>query len=171
MADWKEAGSSKNNNAISDNIEISELRLVDNQRYQSLLKECNNIHKQLLTYESTNKANSYVDNPSLIGEYLGKLRLNANQLFLFMNIYIDLISEMELEYAKKRQKVYIEQLEIGSVNSAEKSARELTRVDEAQLGVVKNSLNQIRNNYEQFNGICIYLQSRLKEFTTEKLLG
>lgn len=167
--EWKEAGTLTNKTDV--NINISELRLGDNRRYQEIIKSCNEIHRRLLKYESENKANSYVDNPSLIGEYLGKLRLNANTLFNYMNIYMDLISEMELEYAKKRQKIYTEQLKITSINSAEKNARELTRVDDARIGIVKNSLNQIRNSYEQYNGICIYLQSRLKEFTTEKLLG
>lgn len=169
--EWTEAGNNSKPKTLISSINVNELRLTDNQKYQELLKNCNTVHKQLLQYESANKANSYVDNPSLIGEYLGKLRLNANMFFSYMNIYIDLISELELEYAKKRQAIYKEQLEQTSVSSAEKYAREMTRIDEAKINTVKNSLNQIRNNYEQFNSICIYLQSRLKEFTTEKMLG
>lgn len=152
-------------------VNISELRLEDNAKYQKILAECNAIHKQLLEYERENRANSYVDNPALLGEYLGKLRLNANLLFGFMNVYIDLISDLELEYARKRQKVYLEKLEETSSSQAETYSREVTRVDDAKINAVKSILLQIRNHYEQFNSICIYLQSRSKEFISERMMG
>lgn len=158
---------------VLDSINLDELRLDDNKKYQAITSDCQTIHKSLLDYERSGKLGNYVENPSLIGDYLGKLRLNANQLFAFINIYIDIISDLEIAYAEKRQKLYLEKLSEpkGSASAAEKHARELTRVDEAKIAVVKNMIDQVKNEYERYNGICMYLQSRMKEFNTERMVG
>lgn len=158
---------------VLDSINLDELRLDDNAKYQAITSDCQTIHKQLLDYERAGKLGNYVENPSLIGDYLGKLRLNANQLFAFMNIYIDIINDLELAYAEKRQQLYIGKLNEpkGSPSAAEKHARELTRTDEAKITIVKNMIDQVKNEYERYNGICMYLQSRMKEFNTERMVG
>lgn len=169
-----EAGTVKGaTDAIVDTIDLDELRLVENKRYQSITSECQNIHKQLLDYERSGKLGNYVENPSLIGDYLGKLRLNANQLFAFMNIYIDILNDLEISVARKRQEAYEEKLKEpkGTPNAANNHAREVTRNDEVKIKVVENILQQIKNEYERYNGICMYLQSRMKEFNTERMVG
>lgn len=159
--------------SVLDNIDLDALRLTDNKRYANITTECQAIHADLVKYERGGKLGNYAENPSLIGDYLGKLRLNANQLFAFMNIYIDIINDMELAYAEKRQKMYVEKLlePKSSASAAEKHARELTRMDEAKIEVIKNMIQQIKNEYERYNGICMYLQSRMKEFNTERMVG
>ena len=159
--------------SVLDTINLDELRLTDSKKYQAITSSCQQIHKQLLDYEKEGKLGNYVENPSLIGDYLGRLRLNSNQLFAFMNIYIDILSDMELEYARRRQNIFEDSLTKpkASPNSAEKLAVELTRVDKAKMAVVRNMIDQIRNEYERYNGICMYLQSRLKEFNTERMVG
>jgi hypothetical protein len=158
---------------VLEAIDLDELRLADNKKYQTITGECQTIHKTLLDYEKSGKLGNYVENPSLIGDYLGKLRLNANQLFAFMNIYIDILNDLEIAYAKKRQEMYEYQLNQpkGSPSSAEKHAREFTRVDEAKIKNIENTIQQIKNEYERYNGICMYLQSRMKEFNTERMVG
>lgn len=158
---------------VLDSIDLDTLRLTDNKKYVAITSECQTIHKQLLDYEKSGKLGNYVENPSLIGDYLGKLRLNANQLFAFMNIYIDILNDLEIAYARKRQQLYEEKLAEpkSSPSGAEKHARELTRIDEAKIKNIENTIQQVKNEYERFNGICIYLQSRLKEFNTERMVG
>lgn len=172
FANAQEAGKTDYQDTM-ESLDLSDIRLSDNKRYNSITNECQNIHKVLLDYERTGKLGNYVENPSLIGDYLGKLRLNANQLFAFWNAYIDIQNELELAYAEKRQQEYELYLKSpkGSASGAEKHAREITRIDEAKIGLVKNTIQQIKNEYERYNGICMYLQSRLKEFNTERMVG
>ncbi len=107
-----------------------------------------------------------------IGQYLGQLRLHANLLFSYMNTFIDLISDMELNYAENRKRLFMEALnETDSPNKSESIAREKTRVLEAKIGMMKANLNQIRNSYENYNSICMYLMSRNKEFISERIMG
>lgn len=158
--------------SVLDSVNLDELRLVDNKKYESITTSCQLIHKELLGYEKEGKLGNYVENPSLIGDYLGRLRLNANQLFAFMNIYIDILSDMEMDYAKRRQTIFEEHIASkASANAAEKMATELTRVDKAKIKLLENMIQQIKNEYERYNGICMYLQSRLKEFNTERMVG
>lgn len=174
---WTEAGSTPSVKdtveTLLESINLDDLRLTENSKYGAVTTECQNLHKQLLEYERQGKLGNYVENPSLIGDYLGKLRLNANQLFAFQNIYIDIVSDLKREYADKRQDLYLTKLNEpkGSASAAEKHAREMTRRDEAKIEVVENTIQQIKNEYERYNGICMYLQSRMKEFNTEKVMG
>lgn len=158
---------------LLDSINLDQLRLEDNKQYQAVTRKCQTIHQTLTEYEQEGKLANYTENPALIGDYLGKLRLNANKLFAFTNIYIDILSDLQLEYATKRQNLYLEKLNEpkGSPSAAEKHARELTRVDESKIGFVENMIQQIKNEYERYNGICMYLQSRMKEFNTERMVG
>lgn len=172
FTDARTAGSSTTQNLL-DTISLDDIRLDDNSKYKSITKECQEIHKKLLRYEADGKLGNYTENPSLIGDYLGKLRLRANELFVFINLYIDIKNDLELEYAKKRQMIYEVTLKApkSSSNMAEKHAREMTRVDEAKIKSINNTLQIIQNEYERYNGICMYLQSRLKEFNTERMIG
>ena len=169
-----EAGSAESaTENVLDSIDLDSLRLTENSKYQAITTECQTVHRQLLDYEKSGKLGNYVENPSLIGDYLGKLRLNANQLFAFLNIYIDILNDLEIAYAEKRQNMYEAYLKLpkSSPSAAEKHARELTRIDEVKIKSVENMIQQVKNEYERYNGICMYLQSRLKEFNTERIMG
>jgi hypothetical protein len=157
---------------LLDTIDLDDLRLVGNKSYIKVVAECKALHRELLENEGEGKLGKYIENPALIGNYLGKLRLNANMLFQYSNIYIDILSDLQREYAGKRQSLYTAQLQAGkSPSAAEKHAREMSRVDETTIGVIENTIQQIKNEYERFNGICMYLQSRMKEFNTERVMG
>lgn len=159
--------------SLLESIDLGQLRLDDNRAYQVIVKQLRELHSELLSYESKGKLGNYVENPSLIGDYLGKLRLNCNRLFQFSNIYIDILSDLQTDYAKRRQAMYVEYLERpkASPSAAEKHCREMTRVDESKISFVENCMQQVKNEYERYNGICMYLQSRMKEFNTEKVMG
>lgn len=160
MSTWKTAGQ-------TEEVERGYGDPMQDPRYAELLKRLQTIHAELL------KTELKVENPALIGDTLGELRLGANQLFAFLNYYIDALSDLELAYAKKRQALFTERLALpkSSPSGSEGYAREMTRVDEAEIKVVQNRINQIKNNYERFNGIAIYLQTRLKEFNTERMMS
>lgn len=163
MSEWKTAG--KQTETVPTTRGYGDP--TNDPRYVELLKKLQTIHAELL------KIDLKVENPALIGDTLGDLRLGANQLFVFLNYYIDALSDLELACAQKRQTLFeaVMAEPKGSVNKAEKYAREMTRVDEAEIKVVSNRINQIKNNYERYNGICMYLQSRMKEFNTERMVG
>ena len=123
------------------------------------------IHAQLLKMK-------LAENPALIGDMLGELRLGANQLFSYLNIYIDALSDMQQAYARKRQAIFEQRIALpkGSPSGSEHYAREMTRIEDADIKVVENRIQQIKNDYERYNGICIYLQSRMREFNTERIM-
>ena len=58
-----------------------------------------------------------------------------------------------------------------SENAAKNSSGELTRKDEALTKTIEHRIQQIKNEYERYNGICIFLQSRMKEFNTERIMN
>lgn len=156
--------------SLLETINLDDLRLVNNKSYIKIVAECRAVHNDLLKNEGN--AGTYIENPALIGNYLGKLRLNANMLFKYTNIYIDILSDLQREYAGKRQGLYETQLKQGkSPSAAEKHAREMSRVDETTISVIENNIQQVKNEYERYNGICMYLQSRMKEFNTERIMG
>lgn len=168
-----EAGSKKaTTDSLLDTIDLDDLRLAKNSTYIKIVAECKALHNDLLKNEGKDNAGVYIENPALIGNYLGRLRLNANRLFTYMNIYIDVLSDLQREYAIKRQGLYETQLMEGkSPSAAEKHAREMSRIDETTIGVIENNIQQVKNEYERYNGICMYLQSRMKEFNTERMVG
>ena len=135
-------------------------------RYAELLNKLQSLHAQLLKMKLS-------ENPALIGDLLGEVRLGANQLFSYLNIYIDALSELQTVYAKKRQRIFEERLLLpkSSPSASELYARETTRVDEAELKMIENRIQQIKNNYERYSGIAMYLQSRMKEFNSERFMG
>lgn len=173
MDAWVEAGVANADKAIADSVDVTSLNLTANKKYQQINSELQAKHSELLTLEQEGKINEYRENPTLIGDYLGKLRLKANQLFAFLNVYIDILNELQLEYYTKRQEAFnlVLASDKGSINKAETYARETTQVLGAKIKIVENQINQIRNDYERYNSICMYLQSRLKEFGYEKVMG
>lgn len=147
-------------------------RLENDPRYQEIVSGLRTLHGELLKLEKEGKLGNAIENPSLIGDYLGRLRLNANLLFSFLNVYIDVHSDLLVEYNTKRQNLYEESIKAGkSPSAAETHAREGTRLEDTNVKVIENRIQQIKNEYERYNGICMYLQSRLKEFNTERIMG
>lgn len=129
-------------------------------------------HGELLKLERDGFDKAVRDNPALIGEYLIKLRLNCNLLFAFINQYLEILSEAQRGTAEKRQGIYEAQLaEKKSPNMSKEHAENMTRIDSANIKVVENKIQQIKNDYERYNGICMALQSRMKEFDTERRMN
>lgn len=146
-------------------------KLHENARYKGITDSLHKHHADLLKLESEGKLNQAKDS-FLIGEYLMKLRLNCNLLFAYINNYLDVHSDLTRELASKRQKAYETSLSEGkSPSASETHAKQVTRTDEATLKVIENQMQQIKNEYERFNGICMALQSRLKEMNTERIVG
>lgn len=139
---------------------------TEDPKYVELLRRLQVWHGELINLNLS-------ENPALIGDYLGNLRLGANQLFVYLNTFIEMHSEMLVEYAQERQQLYEYWLTTpkGTPSSAESYAREKTRIQDTNIKIIENRIQQIKNNYERYNGICIYLQSRLKEFNTERIMG
>jgi len=160
MKSWRTAGS----------IEDHTVNFGDpnnDPRYTEILKHLQNIHAELLNSDLTS-----VD-PELLVKNLGEIRLNVNKLFAFINYYIDALSNLELAYADKRKSLFVEKMSEpkGSVSKAESYAREMMRIDEAEIKVVQNRIKQIQNEYERYNTIAIYLHARMKENQSEKFMG
>lgn len=138
-------------------------------KYAQVLSVCRTAHAELLRMEREGKISEARDNPGLVGDYLTKLRLNCNLLYSFMNAYLDIMNEALAATASKRQVIYVEQLELKkSPSAADSHASNMTRVDEANIKIIQNKLQQIKNDYERFSGICYSLQSRMKEFGDER---
>lgn len=152
--------------SVDTTIAITNTNPKDDPRYSALLKQLQGWHGELLKQ-------NLAENPALIGDYLGKMRLNVNLLFAYINVYIDNLTDLMQETAVKRQRLFEERLQMpkSSPSASETYARELCRIDEANVKVLENRITQIKNEYERYNGICMYLQSRLKEFNTERIMG
>jgi len=141
--------------------------------YTRLTKQLEIQHGELIRLEAEGKLVNTGTQSGLAGEYQRRMRLNVNMLFSFLNKYIDVLSDLEKELAEKRQALFMEQFKQpkGSANSAEKYAKEMTTVDQATVKIVQNRINQIKNDYERYNGITISLQSTVKAESTERMAG
>lgn len=145
----------------------------DNSAYSKVTKQLEQLHGELIRLEKEGKLVNTSSQSGLAGEYQRRMRLNVNMLFSFLNSYIDVLSDLEKELAEKRQALFMGEFTKpkGSANSAEKYAKEMTGVDQATVKIVQNRINQIKNDYERYNGICISLQSTVKAESTERMAG
>ena len=178
MAEWAEAGTNRTvvDKPTAEPVEPTVLNVpkpTSNEHYVRITSQLKRLHADLLRFEDEGKLSNASENPGLIGDYLGKLRLNVNMLFAFLNQYSELENDLIKEPNEKRQRIYETRLAEpkGTPSSADTHSKAMTRVDEASLKIVQNTIQQIKNEYERYNGICMYLQSRLKEFNTERIMG
>ena len=170
LEDFVEAGMEADKPTIKDDTKVISINPEDDERYKAIQSECRKIHADLL---KMHEGGGLAENPALIGDLLGKLRLNCNLFFSFLNAYIDALTELQANYSIKRQSLYEQYLKMpkASPSGAETYAREKTRLDEANVKVVENRITQIKNEYSRYDGICIYLMARMKEFNTERIMN
>lgn len=148
------------------------MALTQEEQLQNVTSILQVAHGELLKLEREGFDKAVRDNPALIGEYLIKLRLNCNLLFAFQNKYLEVLAEAIRGTAEKQQNIYEEQLALKkSENAAKNHAGEMTRIDNANVKVIENKIQQIKNSYERYNGICMSLQSRMREFETERRMN
>lgn len=153
----------------SSAIEVPKVQ--DNARYTALTKELKQKHAELLRLQAAGQLSQAKDSP-VIADYMMLMRLNCSQLFNFINGYLDVLTDLSQELAQKRQTIYIEAIADGKTPSAaETHTKQMTRVDESVVKSVEYQIQQVRNDYERYNGICLGLQSRLRELNTERIVG
>ena len=139
---------------------------MDDPTYVKILEKLQASHVELMKLDRADP------NPVEMQRIMGDLRIEVNRLFIYMNQYIDVQIEMAEEYANNRESTYIKSLTEGkSPSAASKHASEITRVQDNAVGIAKLRLQQIKNNYERYDGLSIYLASRLKGINTEKMIG
>lgn len=148
------------------------MALTQEEQLQNVTSTLRIAHGELLNLERSGFDQAVRDNPALIGEYLIKLRLNCNLLFAFQNKYLEALAEGIRGTAEKQQKIYETQLALKkSENAAKNHAGEMTRVDNANIKVLENKVQQIKNEYSRYDGICTALQSRMKEYNVERMMN
>lgn len=137
------------------------------ERYKSILSALEGYRQELLVDHD-----KLADNPVKAGEYQGKIRLGVSDLITYMNEAIDRQIEASEEYAREKSRIYQAQLKEGKTPSAaEKHATEMTRELNATVLTAKLRVDQIKNEYEKYSNIAIYLASRAKEFISERYMG
>jgi len=138
---------------------------LDDKTYVKLLEKLQASHVELMKLDRTDP------NPVVMERLMGDIRIHANRLFIYMNDYIDLQIQLSEEYANAREKLYIEQLALGkSPSAAEKAAVEMTRVQNNAVAISKLRLDQIKNEYNRYDSLAIYLASCLKSAQTERMM-
>jgi|GEM_PF-5687821 len=139
---------------------------MDDPTYVKILNKLQASHVELAKLDRDDP------NPVEMQRIMGDLRIEVNRLFIYMNQYIDTMIEMSEEYSGNREKLYISQLSTGKTPSAaDKHAGEMTRVQNNAVAITKLRLEQIKNNYNRYDGLAIYLASRLKGINTERIMG
>lgn len=148
------------------------MSLTQDEQYQQIVSTLRVAHGELLRMEGNGFDQAVRENPALIGEYLIKLRLNCNLLFSFQNKFLELLSTAQRGTAEKRQGLYEAQLALGkSPNSSKDHAENMTRVDGANVKVLENKIQSIKNEYSRYDGICMALQSRMREYNAERMMN
>lgn len=138
---------------------------MDDQTYVKLLERLQKSHVELIKLDRTDP------NPVVMERLMGDIRIHCNRLFIYMNDYIDLQIKLSEEYANAREQLYVKQLEAGkSPSAAEKAAVEMTRVQNNAVAISKLRLDQIKNEYNRYDSLAIYLASCLKSAQTERMM-
>lgn len=180
--EWQEAGAKPKSQvnipeATTDTPKASDTTVIpaptENKRYVAVTQQLEQMHATLLRLETEGKLANTSDLPGLASEYQRKMRLNVNMLYAFMNQYIDVLSDLEKDYSARRQALFIDRLAQpkGTPSAAKTYSEEMTREDAMTIKIVQNRINQIKNDYERYNGICISLQSTMKAENTERIMG
>lgn len=146
--------------------------LEKNDKYLRVVAALREHHANLLKLYNDDSFKDDRENPALIGETMMKIRLNCNWLFAFINDHYDLLNDRLQDVASYRQGLYEAAVADGkSENAAKTVSAELTRADEAEIKVLENQIKQMNNEYDRGNGLAMGLQSRMKEFDTERRMG
>lgn len=146
--------------------------MTDQSQYDNLNHELRTLHAALIKLQDEGKLSDARENAGLIGDHLMQMRLKCSLLMRFKNDMIDVHSKAAAEYAAKREEIYHTLRKEGKTPSAaQDEARERTRMLEADVTVAKNNVNKVSNDYERYNPICLSLQSRMREFSTERMVG
>lgn len=138
---------------------------MEDKTYVKLLERLQASHVELIKLDRTDQ------NPVVMERIMGDLRIHCNRLFIYMNDYIETQIELMEEYAKNRENLYIQQLELGkSPSAANNHAGEMTRVQANAVNISKLRLDQIKNNFSRYDGLAIYLASCLRSANTDKMM-
>jgi adenylosuccinate synthase len=133
------------------------------EEYKRLLDKLSKLHVSILKED-------ILSNPVMTGEYMAQLRGYANFILPYVNRAIDEVNEADKKVSAERQSVYLANTKQGmSPSAAEKDAREQTRVLDSEFEIAKRSVEKFRNDYKRFDTLVMTMQSRLKEFNTEKM--
>lgn len=137
---------------------------MDDEAYQKLSVRLNKLHYSVLKED-------VLDNPALTGDYMTQIRGYANFILPYINRAIDAVSEADGAVSKAREKLYAENTANGmSPSAAEKDARERTRLLEHKLNNAQRGVDKLRNDYKRYDSLVLVMQSRLKEFNTERIM-
>lgn len=167
----KSKTSSQSSAKAQNNEPIKVPKVNENQRYLQITKELKQKHAELLKLQTEGKLSEAKDSP-LISDYMMTMRLNCSLLFNFINGYLDVLTDLSTELASKRQKLYVECIDKKmSPSASDTHIKQMTREDEAIVKAVEYQIQQVKNDYERFNSICMALQSSLKEKNTERIVG
>jgi hypothetical protein len=171
-ADWEEVQPAPKKVEVSSSV-LEIPNPLEDPQYKNTITQLRKWHKELLELEQEGKLFDIRENPTLVNDYQVKIRLYTNMLYAFMNNYLDALTDLQRLVAEKRQLLYEERLTApkGSPSAADQHAKNMTRIDEMNVVQVKNRIDQIKNEYERFNGICISLQSRSKADNSERIMG
>lgn len=172
MSEWQEVGAPKASIAPVESM-LNIPAPADNERYKEVTKRLEAMHGELLRLEEQSKLANTSDVPGLAAEYQRRLRIHVNLLFGFLNTYIDVLSDLQKEFAELWNSLYTARLAApkGTPSAAKTHADALTKRESMTIEIVKNRIQQIKNDYERYNGICIALQSTVKAENTERMAG
>lgn len=134
------------------------------EQYTKLLTTLRSMHIEVLK-------KNVLDDPTLLGDYMVRMRGYAEFLVPYVNQALTEADEALIKCETERTRIYKEEIAKGSSqNMAETKAKENTRMLDAEYEVAKNEVKRRRNEYERFGNLCTAMQSRLREFATEKMM-
>lgn len=144
--------------------------LEENENYQKIISDLKKAREQLTLLEE--QGNLDRDNAALIGDYLTRIRLHLSPLYDYDNALLDEINRKLRETDASQEKMYKKLVESGkSENAAKNHSGEMHRVARGEIKILENHRKQIENTTDQYDGIVMSLQSRLKEFNMERIAG
>jgi hypothetical protein len=133
-------------------------------QYEKLLATLRSMHIEVLK-------KAVLDDPTLLGDYLVRMRGYAEFLVPYVNQALTAADEALMACETERDRIYKAAIAEGkSQNAASTESKELTRLMDAKYEVARNEVKRRRNEYERFSNLCITMQSRLREFGVERLM-
>lgn len=134
------------------------------EQYNNLLATLRAMHIEVLK-------KAVLDDPTLLGDYMVRMRGYAEFLVPYVNRALTEADDALLKCETERAGIYNKAIEAGeSQNASAVKAKERTRLLDAEYEVARNEVTRRKNEYVRFSNICTTMQSRLREFNTEKMM-
>lgn len=169
---WELVGAKETSAIPKLNLSYDDISVYLNKDYADALSKLKSLRDITEQYRQLGRLRVESNNPANISDMMLEIRTNVSILTDFKSHYLDLLNSMMGANADRREYIYLKGIEEGkTASAADKHAQNVTNADKNKLAIVKNVIDQISNDVDNYNSLSMALQSIMKEFNTDRIVS